>query len=132
MKKMQQIVTDTASARRNEYHTYSSPASLPRIHAEGISTTNCLVMETIIDAKPMPVAWNEDIIEIENAAITKWYEIILMAGTPIAIISSDAENMESSAPGNSWKTNVPSAMIDTAIVAPNFKVLIILSLFFAP
>lgn len=83
-------------------------------------------------ASPKPVAWKEEINTIETAAGKKDIAIILKAGIPNTIISSEALNIPSKKFGAHINKAVPSAIIKREIMSACDNVVIILFLFLAP
>lgn len=132
MKKSIERVRPTPSAIMNANQTFSSIPVEASSTETGRSTASCLTIDTIIEAYPIPVAWNIDVRLIEIAAGMKQRDMILNAGFPILSISAEAAKNERSTSGSSWKMRKPMIITHTAMISPTFSVFSILSFFFAP
>ena len=125
-------MAEATSAIGNASHTrFKLPLSDNR-YALGNSTTTCLTSELIKLYVPFPIAWNTEPKMIQYPATGKCVAIILKAGAPIAINSSDALNKLNNVCGINSKAIVPSDIIPTASNIENLITSIILYFFLAP
>ena len=105
-----------------DHHTSSRRPVWAKSHAAGSRTTNWRQMDTTMLYMGLPMAWHTEPAIMQKPASRKEMLMMRRAGTPMAVISAEASNRDSSVAGASWNTAKPIVMMHTAVQMVSFTV----------